>query len=430
MLKIDQSILKVILLLFAFNIFSCSGGTASSSFGLPSSSLLPPDAVEGSSDGITSPFQFYVGVDKEINSISHVHASGDFTRACSFLPNDASKDITCIVEAPEAEFGFKGLGLKYNVPPEMCYYLERSPYWYYSKEVGIGPSAISVYQEFSTDQTKMLDYSTSVDSSPSAKVLSYPEVEIDMTTTPPTFTCVYDRRKGNGANCCSGSYSYSYLKRTHPTSTTTLDTTTVTSSTWGPQDASCIGGAGSEWPVKTSTGIPLLFVELSKKGLLNKSYKVNAPSPLRMSTLHVANFYTPSLHTHTGFGPPLPTRTSNRPYFIDPIDDRNGSPILSGSDYYEFTCKDQAYETLRKIKLYAREWDTYQDYVDYIVTKGTSTTANPDRGLGVEGINCAGISGPCNDFYDIDDFVVLQLGGSYPTTPADVTSRSSYFPND
>jgi hypothetical protein len=144
-------------------------------------------------------------------------------------------------------------------------------------------------------------------------------------------------------------------------------------------------------------------------------------------SLHTANYYdvagVSTDHTHTGYV--ASATTSVKPYYLDPIDDRDGTAITEGNDAYTFICMDEGYEAIHRIKVYVREFDTRADYDQYISSSGV--IYNPDlRGLSAPA-SCIGLFGPCNDYYDSDDFLSWILNrASYDTVT--VSDRDLNFP--
>ncbi len=405
-------------------LMSCSGGNASSSFGNSGAGSLADKVPEGMSNGVVDPSMFYVGVDSTVNDIAHVHQEGLFGNACSIKSDSTLNQVNCMIEVPEAELYMHGLVMKYNVPSGMCRYLERSTYWYYNNEVGYGPSSIAITRTY-TDNVLTASQCSFNGGAFGSCVGT--EAVVDPTNESPQITCVYDHSKEeNGKNGCLGTYALS-ITTTTVVSAPFSTNTTVTGSrvSWGGSVRNLIGGAAryDGWPLD-NLGYPMIRKTPAHLGLLNNLYTL--PAPINTigvsSTMELANYYTPSLNNHDGF---LTGRISPLPYAIDPIDDFSGDSIFPGNSKYTFECLDQADEVLNIINVTVREWDTYQDYYDYVTTKGV--TEVPDRRVGSEGGNCTGISGPCNDYIDLDDMAALFV--SYSTNlPGDVLRRPAYFP--
>lgn len=446
----NQCTLKMSIILLSCAVFvSCKGGNASSSFGSSSDTLSNITPIAGSSSGIVETSKLFVGVDSTSNAFAHVHQSNSFDLSCSVDPNTASpkQDIDCIIDIPEAELYHRGLNIVYNVPPSMCNYLRRSTYWFYNVGVGYGPSTIVITRTITdgvvTASTCNVDGGGA---GPCATVSN--EVVINPVTL--EATCIYDRTKINsGKNGCFGNYTRTVTDTTVVTTpfSSNVGPAVVTQQSWGGAITNVIGGAAKNtaWPMTPVSGLPMALVAPSVSGILKENYKLPAPitSNNQTSNVDIANYYDPALHTHQGFSV---VRTSTLPYFIDPVDDISGSAIplsltttdialgrylVKAQDTYEFECLDQAQEVKHRIRVKVREWDVYQDFVNFITSKGTDASAVPDRfGTTEDAGACEGVSGPCNDMYDIDDIINVDFAGAlYDTTGTGVAKRPFYFPD-
>jgi hypothetical protein len=433
MTQLSKLTSKIILaLLSSAYLMSCTGGNVSSSFGMSSTGSAIDNIPPGMSSGVVDPSFFFVGVDSEVNDIAHVHQEGLFGTACSIDPNSSLQDIRCIVDAPEAEIFMHGLALKYNVPPGMCRYLGEQPYWFWNHEIGWGPSSIEINLTV-TDGAVTGSSCRFNGTGGFGACNSNVEALIDVSTSAPIIRCIYDHTDiEGGQNGCLGSYTLTV-------NTTTIVTTpfsstlsnSVTKQSWGGTYGPLVGGAARwGWEIG-SNGLPVKLYTQSHLGLLNKSYTVPAPinSIAAPTTMEIANYYTPALNSHDGY---LTADPSTKPYALEPLDDFSGDYVRGGNDAYLYECVDQAHEILHRIRVYVREWDTYQDYYDYITTKGV--TEVPDRRVGDEGSACTGLEGACNDYFDLDDMAVGWV--SYTTnvpmapfaTDLNIPRRKNYFP--
>lgn len=405
----------------------------------------PPGASTGVGDKSTT---FYVGTSATSNMITHVHATTGFSTPCLISADvTASTDLSCIIEAPEAELLFKGLSLEYNVPSGMCSYLERRAPWFYNFEVGVGPQAISVditttydasgIQSGDTTVACQISGDQSVVSSPTCDFSGNPNVEARKTgntKSEATFKCIYDHTvpgQPTYPNCCTGTYTLITNQITDNNGNSNT-ITTVTQKSWG-EIGGCLGGAGSTLE-RTKGGYPVYFVDIVDGNAKNANFEFAptlnelAERPVYSSrplNAHFANYYGDSAnHSHGSFVSGL---TSTAPYFYDPIDDRDGTLIPSGQLSYEFRCLSRAYEIKHRIRVYVRDWDTYPDFLAYIDSLGT--IFNPDRS-GDDGTSCEGLNlpYPCNDIRDVDDFLNLTLGLPSYDTSGSVANRALYFP--
>lgn len=436
MTQLSKLTSKIILaLLSSAYLMSCTGGNVSSSFGMSSTGSAIDNIPPGMSSGVVDPSFFYVGVDSEVNDIAHVHQEGLFGTPCAIDPTSSLQDIKCIVDAPEAEIYMHGIVFKYNVPPGMCRFLRRETYWFWNHEIGIGPSSIEVNMTV-TDGTVTGSACRFNGIGGFGACNTNNEVFVNTTSATPILKCVYDHTDIEfGKNGCFGNYTLT-VNTTTVTSgppPTSSSSTSVSNLNWGGTYGPLIGGAGHLGWDTGSDGRPAHLYTPAHLGVFNQSYKIPAPidsnggSIMGKTNMEIANFTTPGLNTHDGY---TSAAVSTLPYALEPIDDFSGSAIISGNDSYLYECVDQAHEILHRVRVYVREWDTYQDYYDYITSKGV--TEIPDRRVGNEGGTCTGIHGPCNDYADFDDLADAWV--SYTTTvPASASDplaarRRNYFP--
>lgn len=420
------------------------------------------DTVYGTAD------DFYIGIVSSTNPIAHVRTAGAFGTKCTIASDEpTSQDLVCIIDSPEGSLYYNGLEMSFNVPEDMCHYLDRTTYWFHNQQTGIGPGNVELYATTITDTntvtsevTTTYSYScttgnrigTSV-ADPDCDSTSLKEMDIVADAGAfSTSRCIYDKSASGGKNCCFGSYR----KRTQSFTAVSFDgvvsgTSTpvgspvTTKQSWGGDYKNCIGGPGkTDWiHYAGDFNFPINRYDDTRRGLLS-SYKISSAQstvkveePLSQSTVHIANFYNSVSHTH---GPGVSGSASVLPYAINPIDDVTGSqynsvfPIVDdtgvtlsitgrGNDAYTFSCLDAAYEIKHRIRVYVREWDTYTDYLAYITTEGV--TAAPDNKGVAPVVNCEGLPGDCNDYVDIDDLV--NTVGTYTATSS-TTVRETYFP--
>ncbi len=413
---------------------------------------------------------FYVGI-KTDDFIAHAHVdlpaqpNGGFDSSCRItLGTVANVDLNCIIEIPEGDLYAKKVELTYSVPPQMCRYLRRNIYWFYNHEVGFAPGVIvaNIDNNFTTDSSVTPAVETYVNSAYScnfdgggadADCDDHPELTpTALTTTAVALACLYDKTTSGGPNCCFGSYAQQTnidknVLDTFTSITTTTSKSTTNTSTWNGTYTNCIGGPGkTDWDTYGPKGIPRSHVSYVYTAGVTAIQNIAAPLDFVLTrenspSVHAANYYGGLFnyggvvgvvdHRHTGFsgGGPL----IDAPYFIAPIDDRNGTAISSTQDTYEFQCLDEGFEIKYRIRVKIRDWDTFSDYLIYIASgvAGGAVIVNPDHGAATEpGTNCESIPFAgyfCNDSYDIDDFLGLNLGSqTYNTT--NILFRGNYFP--
>ena len=419
----------LLMILSSLFLLSCSGNSVAGGDQFPS--ILPEDPTAGFDTA-----NFFIAVRNTTEVNSHFRTAGSFSSRCEIAENSANQDLTCIVDVPEGDLYYHGLDFVYNIPPNMCRYLERQTYWYYNNEVGTGPANIHINITLNATNAITASNCTVDGVGPLAcNSTNFPELQFTIRDGDITPKCVYNRTEAREPNCCFGNYT---LSKT----ITTPDTTTYPSSdlSWGDRASglkSCLGGAArTNWPVNgfSTTGYPRALIVPADEGL-SDTYELVAPiqKPNSGNNFSIANYYTsPVRHAHTSFGTAL---TSNLPYFINPITDRSGSLIPTGNDAYDFRCLDEAYEVRHRIRVYVREWDAFSDYLTYIATAGV--TAVPDRPADTD-VGCGGLIDDCNDIADADDYtdflqaltVVVPPANQYYDQPGEELLRIYNFPAD
>lgn len=409
------------------------GADASCSVAIP--------VVPGTSDGTVADEDryFYVGIESEGGFISNVHKDTgdnvlDFSAPCAIdKTSGTNEDINCIVDAPEGDIFARDLPLKFNVPPGMCKYLRRKTYWFYNYETGYGPTEIvltinnqSVLNASGdpTGEIKLASYDCTVVDSVNGNHTCATDSEVylaEISSAGGSMNCRYNE---TGSNCCLGGYNFSLTINLDGS----FDSGSSTPTSWGGNMGSCIGGAGrTDWSAASSDGVPLPIISNAGEGL-RETYTVTPPLKLNMASgranIHSANYYGGSItHTNPDGNP------GTVPYFMKPYVDRTGDSLAKTQETYEFQCLDEAFEVLQRIRVKVRDWDTYYDFLQYVATKGSSF--NPDRAPDAEPTlpHCNGLPGlgeECDDFFDIDDFLRIDLSGSY--SPSNTANRSKNFP--
>jgi hypothetical protein len=413
-------VLRLLVLAMAFVVLSCGGS------GLSDENDFPSQGGDDITDTLdTSTFAISVANDEELLNY-HVRTDTSFGTSCSVAQSASNQDLTCYVDVPEGDLYFYGLDFVYNVPAGMCKYLRKTTYWYYNEEVGYGPTSIVLDVELNADGTAITAATCNVDGAGAVPCnTNFDEVEFVVSGTDIKPVCKYDLTEAELGNCCLGSYNLDKTVTTNSAPPTVVASNTTQYWSGKTIDNTCFGGPGkTNWDFYTRGGYPASIIEFVGDGA--KSGLIEASAPIRTtntgSNIPVSNFFTVGTHTHGSFGT---GSTSTFPYYVEPLTDRNGTPIVSGNSPYTFECLDEAFEVQHRLRAYVREWDTYADYLAYIASNGV--TSVPDR-PGVENTNCDGVVGPCNDAIDPDNFLSALPGAVYQTvTPA---TRRLNFPYD
>ena len=396
---------------------------------------------------------------------------GAFGGSCSILATSlSSNNITCTLDLNEGDAWFWGYKFKYQAPPGMCKYLAFYNYYFYNFEVGYGPTAITVYKQ---DNLPFLSAVVAPNTAPvfanlpaacvgagiatccvvedaahmgpNAQVypncVGIPEVKAISPEGKPT--CKYDYTDNDGPNCCAGNYDL-VINQTIKNATTNVITAAPGASErlpWDGKFGDCMGGPAADdtdWPKAIGSGVPAgAIVQYAADGL-NETYEVRAPNttsfavPINISAInyHINSPGVTTPHAHTvgrwnGTALPLVDVASNLPFAIEPIADRSGDGLSSANSDYVFDCLDGAFEVKHRMRVKAREWNTYAAYLAYGATSGA--TVNPDV-VGADGTACSEAGsilvsgGYCNDNMDWDDFFPINVGN----TPIFQTPRAGY----
>ncbi len=377
--------------------------------------------VDGSnpSVGVVTNESFYVRVFETGKFSYFMSKLGDFSTACEVKDKTTGTSLNCLVDIPELDLYYNGISFQYNFPATMCNYSLQRTYWHYNFEVGNGPTSTAVTQTRNAEGV-LLSTTCVIDG-----VAGCTGNEAWYSAEAGKFQCEYDHSFVSGApNCCMGEYDY--------TNTQIVDgvpSSTSSRAAWGGNIKGCIGGAGStNWTAYSRDGYPRSLVKYIEGVGQNDKYEVSAPIKVANIglTVPVANYYKPydaastnGNHRHTGY---VDVRSSDLPYMVDPIDDRNGSSVTPGQPSYLFQCLDRNHEVINEIHVYVREWNTYKEFLLYGTSKGVS--GNPDiagdeSGVGADDCDYKTGTGVCDDYEDLD----------YYKTPRAAALRYLYFPS-
>ncbi|MCK6596914.1 MAG: hypothetical protein L6Q37_01005 [Bdellovibrionaceae bacterium] len=408
---LQTKFMKNIVIFLVLILTSCSADKKTTTIDNASSSLGNP------AEGVTQEESFYVRIFDEGKYPYYMSIKNDFSSSCEIKNGADPKNIECVADINELDLYYHGVKLQYNVPSEMCDYVQMGTYWYHNYEIGYGPSSVVINVSKDTNGN-ILSTSCTMDG-----VAGCNNTEAFYDSANDKLSCVYDHSDGEGPNCCLGSYT----KQIVTTVTGGSATSSFVKTSWGGSAKECIGGAGkTNWEHYSKDFFPISYVAYTKGEGKNKVYEVTAPIKTSNvgTNFPVANYFTSGSHTHTGY---VSTRSSVYPFFIDPIDDRGGTVFSSyqiGSPYYYWKCLDKDHEIKYQIRVSIREWNTYAEFLKYGTSSGAS--GDPDV-VGAEGscdYSSANSSYSCNDYRDLDD-IYTGYGGSYNST-----YKSQYFPSE
>ena len=411
-----QAKCKIVLAFAALLMLGCSGSPSTTE--LPSGGGPGEDGPPGGEEGLVDNSGFWVSAVgyPGYTAKPHTRRSTGYDDYCLIGADETFQNIDCIVDVREADLYVLGIGLQYNVPNGMCKYLVRRTYWYYNRSVGYGPGNVVINRTYDAAEA-LTASSCTVDGSGAAACTNanFNEVNFSLLMDEASVSCVY--------SCCEGSYMLT-VNDDKTASGGNLDTT-VSMQSWGGSFSDCVGGsARTSWSHFNSKNMPIGVIVSNPAEGINAIHKLEPPIDTLMdSNMILSNYYDSAAHNHVGFVDPTP---SSLPYCVTPIDDINGDPINPAHPSYTYDCLDEAREVRNRINVYIRDWDTNEQFNLYHATRGV--TEVPDLWDGDEGVDCDGVAGKCNDYWDLDDLLQLVNGGVYDTT--DHTLLRNFYPNE
>ena len=378
---------------------------------------------------------YYVGEGFDaLDSIIYAMDDGPGTDCKIPVEQESTEDLYCIMDVMEGDLWFHNIVLEYNVPEEMCDYLDFDVPWHFNQRVGEGPPTI--YQcnrgrcvgsgddvSLETETIYCLNTCGSLltgactDNNQEVTVGCSSGISVD---DPQKFCGILDQSENDLANCCLGEYTLNSGE-------------TISEVNWGGNVNDCIGGLGrTSWDAFNHEGLPIGTTAPTLKDGYRNTYEIPALIDkydgrknnylTRLPTFITANYWTDAENKDSA---------SNKPdFYIAPqtLTEFEGATYLTpyigaphgGHPYLTWSCLDKAREIKHRIHLLIREWNTQEEYNSYKETEGSR--GDPDVG-GSEGTECDYYESEeasvlkdtaCNDFTDIDDWDAQIPGYPYP----------------
>ena len=305
----------------------------------------------------------------------------------------SEENLICILDVMEYEFNVSDIHLVYNFPEGMCDLVEVSLPWHFNHEILPGPVVRECKRVTGTD-----DEGQPIEEEGFQNILlgagpESPCVEEEEDLCPAAYTVIQDNDEG-APGCCYGGVKSD-------------------GSAWLP-DIRCFGGPGliAEMEGYTREEFRADQTLISPRGGLRRTITLPAP-PGDNKLSDRESGYTSVSSPFANYLKSLdrsPDELSrvNRdtlPDFLRKAWNYPYTPKL----FFEFTCKDRAGETLHKILMMIREWNTYEEFREFY-NEGGDDSADPDV-EGTEGDECSyedfntleGEIEECNDLLDFDD---------------------------
>jgi len=319
--------------------------------------------------------------------------------------NDAEREWTenmlCILDIPEYEFVTKDLHLIYNFPEGMCESTSVALPWHFNREIQAGP--VSTECERPAEEEGEEGGTGYCDS----RADSYASCDDDICLEEEGNLC------GGEIKCCYGGAK-------------------IDGSRWIP-DIECFGG-----PALTTKGSDFpregfyrhIVTDLPEDGLRNtitleNMTELNGAPRVSTRPVSIDGDGTEIYSGYSGFtGANFPYANylkildkspdqlqsvgrSSLPAFLQPSNHYDYEP----RPFFEFSCLDSGGEVIHKILMMIREWNTFEEFIEFY-NEGGSDDPDPDV-EGEEGDECkygerASLENQdeqCNDYLDLDDII-------------------------
>lgn len=378
----------------------------------------------GSGDTPTASTGFRIRLKAKTGVEGFLHKFGDIAAACEvpLVDKDTPTAINCMLNMMEYDLWFHGFTYEVNVPAGFCEYIEETPYYSWDSLPGVAPAAASI--------TTLDGAITACNADGVAGTFAVGGTTCTVGegtfTAAGGFKCDYDYTTptGRGPNCCTGTTELALT-----TQTTVLDPPGVTSVTTAltinqqGKFANCIESPmtyleETEWP-KNADGIATgIIIELAGNQL-TRTQKVLSPIAafeLDKRDLGYSTSFLAGMHDWAAYAADASTWSTarQRPRPLRPLRDKGpngdwstGSTINGFDGSYVFSCLGPAGELRHRIRLYANEWNTVEDYQAF-KTDGVASAVDPSRG-GLSGVDCSavntGIGSTCNSFWGLQDII-------------------------
>ena len=365
-----QFVSTLVMMSSMMGLAACGGGSSNQFISAPSS------GTGGGTGGVVSSTGIYITVADQTQSVvTSLHQFYNYGTPCTIASGAASQDIQCLLNIRELDLFQQGLKFEFNVPAGMCDYIGDSPYWYFNRQAGYGPKAVSVTVNDATSTgscTYTNNSGTTVAGVISGHDCTFPggSVAVEGTTT-----CAYDYSADGGPNCCEGLYA---LTTTYTDASGTKTTTFSPKKDWGGKIGKCAAGpfleSDSGWTFNSTSGYPYQQIRTGAAGF-NSTYKIKAPITMAYAdNTYAANFWDWTSYAAGSLSAaalPLPLSYNS---------DKLGNTLpVKANNAYTFYCYDTAMEVKHRVRLYINEWDVSSQFLTYIGSDATARAgATPD----------------------------------------------------
>jgi len=399
------------------------------------------NSVDGGDDGeIEQPAStetFNVTVNTSTNYHVQISRNGDYSGgAFTSCVADEGEDILCIVDMYEMDMYMRGYTLNVGFSPDLCKYAGFYPYFFNNAPFGRAPT--KVFYEEDADGV-LIAPATDVPSDLATIIAaesvgdrpdiwykmagtwySHKQLYNEQADSSEDLACLWDYAQidTDYPNCCEGDYDL--IVRSD-------GETNDSRPSWGGKIGNCFWGPGIKEYASQSgsldySGMPVYKIySVDPTDGATDTFKTSAPqtmiSEVGYGQVYAANYYKASEHSSNV---PAATAVVGQSIYT-------AYQFLSNSSaHYQYDCYDQAMEVKARIRVVAREWNDYAEFLAFI---GGDTSADPDTGNGVQETSPDQDSGDTsiapdhsyvNDFADWKDLTENVTTGSmsFPTPGA------------
>ena len=334
---------------------------------------------------------------------------------------ESFEDTYCILDLNEADIGVlgqadRGIAIEYNIPRQMCEYTSFMAPWHWNQRSGFGPLEV--------DECTLTP-PPGTENASEQKYIRVSGGNWKLQEEGQKENCDYDQSENGRANCCFGkSLANIYVGTGNSSTACALDTEAEqTEKDWGGDIKECIGGPvrSGDWEafvdIEGIGEVPIATIFYS--WTMDEPRQIYEIGPVEQGV--VIPFSTPTATYFDGIEDLNFTNfntCSNCPGMFYPDDNRiienniNQLRLPIGYPYFTLECLDSNHESLHRVHLIIREWNTKEEFLSFKNSDGRS--GDPDL-EGTEGGDCQyyesdekiGFQGNfanCNDYLDLDDW--------------------------
>jgi hypothetical protein len=339
---------------------------------------------DGETENIPSTENFQVDVNTNSNYTVVISKGGDGTTDCIA---EEGEDILCVVDMYELDMYMRGYTLNVAFPPDLCEYSGFYPYFYNHLPFGYSPDAVYYNTDAEGNLAAPVHFGLTGDPADiyyniAGDWISHATIYGEAAASDGNMRCPWDYSKldSDYPNCCSGKYTLY---------TASEGDLSDSEDSWGGKIGECFEGPGireysDNGGALDDDGLPV-YRMTALDGETGDTYTFKTSSPFSQSLwlgfgqFYAANYYNSSQHGGAGRAPGG-TETIGSLYSSIPS-------VINSSAHYQYDCFDQAMEVKARIRVVAREWNEYSEFLGFLTsgtgnaeTTGTETSPTQEGG--------------------------------------------------